>query len=163
MPERHRQRIHDGEIGEADQHTGTYEGEWVDGLDSQNEVSDGHDQCLAQGHQREQTEAGEVGLADREALCILGIHLQLEDDHQHEGTDPQGQISKQRGHGAAVGAHWEHHLLLHFDGRGDEGGDLLRIESRDGGELAPLVRGGKGRNIRLGVLDGLLRVRKVAV
>ncbi len=86
--------VDDAHVGDRVQHTGADEGRGADGLHTDDEVADAHDQRLADGERREEEEAAEVGLAHGDVFDALGVDLDAEDHHEHEGADPQRQFVK---------------------------------------------------------------------
>ena len=155
--------VDDAHVGEGDEHTGADEGRGADGLHTDDEVADAHDQRLADGERREEEEAAEVGLAHGDVFDALGVDLDAEDHHEHEGADPQRQVREERGHRRPVGVDGEHQMLVDLDGGGDELGDLLGLQIGQGAEQTPLGCGVEGDDVGARRLQTLLDAREVVV
>ncbi|KAM9862911.1 hypothetical protein ACI1US_01272 [Leucobacter sp. BZR 635] len=131
VAERDRERIDNAHVDERGEDSGRHERDGARGLHANDEVSDTHDDRLQHRKRSEQEEATHVGLTHRDVFKALGVHLNLEDHHEHEGTDPERKIREQRCHRGAVGGNGEDGLLIDRHGRGHKLGDLLRVEPRE--------------------------------
>ena len=142
MTKGRRQRVDDAEISQRDERAGSNECDWIYRLYAHGQVTHGDNHRLHHHHHGHEQETAQISLAHREPLKAFQIHLHAEDDHEHEGTDPQREVRKQRGHRGTVGAHRIDWRALHLNGISEEGTNLIGVQAGDGLQfLGPRVSG----------------------
>ena len=163
MLKRRGKRVRDAQIRQRQQDGRRVERRDRSRLNAQVQAT-GHAHHGLQHHQDgEEHPTPQITLHDGEAGNSLLVHLELQDDAQHDGAHPQAQGDEQRRHGRAVGVERIELLGGHLRGRLHELGDLLGVDATGIDQVGNGRRGTESRDVDLRGGDGILQLRKHAV
>ena len=131
VSKRRNQAIGNAQVAQAYDDCGSDVGQCIGMFNSNGQVADGHDECLCDGKEGKQKEAGKVSLGNGEVLAALRVYLSAEDDEQHERADPQREVDKERGHAGTVVLYREYGVAFHLCRGGKEGRHLIGVQPLD--------------------------------